>query len=161
MRSGGGRVAFDTNLRLKLWPLDEARAAITAALRLSDIALPSLDDARGLTGLDDTAANIAWFRDLGVPLIALKCGGDGMLLADAEGGTWRLPGHRVDSVDATGAGDCFDGAFLAELARGVKPLDAAVYANAAAALTTTGYGAVAPIPRRRDVESFQIGRTHG
>ncbi|MFC3674441.1 sugar kinase [Ferrovibrio xuzhouensis] len=154
MRSGGGRVAFDTNLRLKLWPLDEARAAITAALRLSDIALPSLDDARGLTGLDEAAANIAWFRDLGVPLIALKCGGDGMLLADADGGTWRLPGHRVDSVDATGAGDCFDGAFLAELARGVKPLDAAVYANAAAALTTTGYGAVAPIPHRRDVESF-------
>src|SRR3546814_3077132 len=93
MRSGGGRVAFDTNLRLKLWPLDEARAAITAALRLSDIALPSLDDARGLTGLDDTAANIAWFRDLGVPLIALKCGGDGMLLADAEGGTGRAGEH--------------------------------------------------------------------
>lgn len=154
MRSGGGRVAFDTNLRLKLWPIEEARAAITAALRLSDIALPSLDDARGLTGLDDALANIGWFRDLGVPLVALKCGSAGLLLADKNGGTWRLPGHRVDSVDATGAGDCFDGAFLAELARGAKPLDAALYANAAAALTTAGYGAVAPIPHRQEVEAF-------
>jgi 2-dehydro-3-deoxygluconokinase len=154
MRSGGGRVAFDTNLRLKLWPLDTAREAITEALKLSDIALPSLDDARGLTGLDAAAANIGWFRDLGIPLVALKCGGDGVLLADRDGGAWRLPGHRVDSVDATGAGDCFDGAFLAELARGAKPLDAALYANAAAALTTAGYGAVAPIPHRKDVESF-------
>jgi 2-dehydro-3-deoxygluconokinase len=154
MRSGGGRVAFDTNLRLKLWTLDEARAAISAALKLSDIALPSLDDARGLTGRDAPVANIGWFRDLGVPLIALKCGGDGVWLADRDGGTWRLPGHKVASVDATGAGDCFDGAFLAELSRGARPLDAALYANAAAALTTTGYGAVAPIPRRRDVESF-------
>lgn len=85
--------------------------------------------------------------------MVLKCGADGLLLA-GEGGRWRLAGHRVDSVDATGAGDCFDGAFLAELARGSGPLDAALYANAAAALTTTGYGAVAPIPRRADVEAF-------
>jgi 2-dehydro-3-deoxygluconokinase len=53
----------------------------------------------------------------------------------------------VQVVDATGAGDCFDGAFLARLAQGDAPAQAICYANAAAALTTQGFGAVAPLPR--------------
>jgi 2-dehydro-3-deoxygluconokinase len=52
----------------------------------------------------------------------------------------------VAALDATGAGDCFAGNFLARLLGGDAPLEAARYANAAAALSTTGYGAVAPLP---------------
>jgi 2-dehydro-3-deoxygluconokinase len=54
-------------------------------------------------------------------------------------------------VDATGAGDCFCGAALARLAAGDSIFDAARYANAAAALKTTGFGAVAPLPRPQAV----------
>ena len=50
-------------------------------------------------------------------------------------------------MDATAAGDTFDGAFLARLCAGDDPFAAARYANVAAALSTAGYGAVAPIPR--------------
>lgn len=159
MRKANRQVCFDTNLRLKLWPLETARAAIHAALKLSDIALPSLEDATALSGLSDPATILDYYRVMGIPLVVLKCGADGVLIANADG-RWRLAGHRVSTVDATGAGDCFDGAFLAELARGVSPLEAASYANAAAALTTIGYGAVAPIPRRAAVEAFfrSVGR---
>jgi 2-dehydro-3-deoxygluconokinase len=59
--------------------------------------------------------------------------------------------RMVRSVDATGAGDCFDGAFAARLLAGDDPFAAARYANVAAALATTGYGAVAPLPRAADV----------
>ena len=59
----------------------------------------------------------------------------------------RIAGHAVDAVDATGAGDCFDGAFAARMLAGDDPFAAARYANAAAALATTGFGAVAPLPR--------------
>ncbi|MES2099834.1 MAG: PfkB family carbohydrate kinase, partial [Pseudomonadota bacterium] len=59
-----------------------------------------------------------------------------------------------DAVDATGAGDCFAGALLARLAAGDAMLDAVTWANAAAALTTTGFGAVAPIPRPADVRAL-------
>lgn len=156
MRAAGRLVAFDTNLRLKLWPLDQARAAIDAALRQCDIALPSLEDATALCGLAEPVAVLDHYRAMGIPQVVLKCGAEGALLATPEG-RWRIPGHAVASVDATGAGDCFDGAFLAELARGAAPVEAALYANAAAALTTTGYGAVAPIPRRADVEAFLRG----
>jgi 2-dehydro-3-deoxygluconokinase len=60
----------------------------------------------------------------------------------------------VQPVDATGAGDCFGGAFIARLVAGDDPLRAARYANICAALSTTGYGAVAPIPRAAQVEEI-------
>jgi 2-dehydro-3-deoxygluconokinase len=52
-REAGALVSFDTNLRLRLWPLDRARACIHAAVANSDIVFPSLDDARLLTGLEE------------------------------------------------------------------------------------------------------------
>jgi len=59
----------------------------------------------------------------------------------------RIVGCKVKAVDTTGAGDCFCGATLARLAAGDSLWDAARYANAAAALSTTGFGAVAPLPQ--------------
>jgi 2-dehydro-3-deoxygluconokinase len=66
----------------------------------------------------------------------------------------RIAGHAVRSVDATGAGDCFDGAFGARTLAGDTPFAAARYANAAAALATTGFGAVAPLPCDADVRAM-------
>ena len=60
----------------------------------------------------------------------------------------------MNAVDATGAGDCFDGSFLARLAAGDDAISAARWASAAAALTTTGYGAVAPLPTAEQVARF-------
>ena len=56
-------------------------------------------------------------------------------------------------MDATGAGDCFCGAALARIVAGDSIWEAARYANAAAALATTGFGAVDPLPRPEAVES--------
>jgi sugar/nucleoside kinase (ribokinase family) len=41
-----------------LWPLDRARAVVNAAAAQADIARPSIDDARQITGLDDPEANL-------------------------------------------------------------------------------------------------------
>ena len=60
----------------------------------------------------------------------------------------------VASIDATGAGDCFDGAFTARIVGGDDPFAAARYANAAAALATTGFGAVAPLPTDAQVRAL-------
>ena len=46
---------------------------------------------------------------------------------------------------------------VARLVAGDDPFTAARYANAAAALSTTGYGAVAPIPRKDAVEQLLRG----
>jgi 2-dehydro-3-deoxygluconokinase len=78
-------------------------------------------------------------------MVVLKYGPEGAILATRESRS-RIPACKVTALDATGAGDCFAGNFLARLLAGDAPLEAARYANAAAALSTTGYGAVAPLP---------------
>jgi 2-dehydro-3-deoxygluconokinase len=151
-RQAGRVVSFDTNLRLSLWPLERARAVIHAAVAMSDIALPGLDDARQLTGLDAPQEICAHYLALGCRVVALTLGKDGTMVA-VPGETRHVPTRPVAAVDATGAGDTFDGAFLAEWLRCGDPFAAARYANAAAALSTLGYGAVAPIPVRAAVEA--------
>jgi len=157
-RRNGVLVAYDTNLRLRLWPAPRARAVIDAAIRSADMAFPSREDAEALTGLSDPEAIADYYLRLGCPLVAVKCGADGALLATASGLRVRARAHAVAAVDATGAGDTFSGAFLARLVLGDGPEAALAYANAAAALSTTGYGAVAPIPRPEAVRALLTAR---
>ena len=142
----GALVTYDPNLRLKLWPLAQARTTIMATLGRCDWCMPSLDDAKALFASDDAASVVAVCHRAGAPGVVVKLGPEGCLVSD---GTRQrhIPAHRVTPVDATGAGDCFDGAFAARLLAGDDPFTAAAYANVAAALATTGFGAVAPLPR--------------
>ena len=141
-----GRIAFDSNLRLKLWPLERAREKIEQAAAMADWFFPSIEDARQLSGVHSYEENLEWAHGLGAKSVFLKLGPDGVLVSDGNKRE-RVPGTKVDSVDATGAGDCFCGATLARLAAGDSIWEAARYANAAAALATTGFGAVDPLPR--------------
>jgi 2-dehydro-3-deoxygluconokinase len=149
-RAAGAKVAFDSNLRLRLWPLARARAVIGATAGLSDYFFPSIEDARALSGLEDPDAVLDWCHRLGPPVVFLKLGAQGVLVSDSARRA-RIDGHRVHAVDATGAGDGFCGACLARIAAGDSIWEAARYANAAAALSTTGFGAVAPLPRPQAV----------
>jgi 2-dehydro-3-deoxygluconokinase len=151
-RAANVLVSFDTNLRLRLWPLDRARAMIHAAAGLAHILRPSLDDARQLTGIEDADGIVDFYLGLGPRIIALTLGAEGALIATKERRE-RIAPRAVKFVDATGAGDMFTGAFLAEYQRTGDPFAAGRYANVAAALSTEGYGAVAPMPRRAVVEA--------
>lgn len=147
-------ISFDTNLRLKLWPLSRARAVIHETIRHVDFCMPSLDEAQLLTGLEDANEVADFYLGLGAKTVVLKMGKDGAMVATTDR-RFRAAGHRVDTVDATGAGDCFSGAFLSQVVKGKSLEQALAYANCAAALTTTGYGAVAPIPTAEQVLAFQ------
>lgn len=144
-RDAGVRVSFDTNLRLRLWPLDRARAVMSDVMRRCDICLPSLDDVAAITGLREPRAIVDHCLDLGARVVALKLGGAGAIVASADE-RHVLPPHPCTPVDATGAGDAFGGAFVARLVAGDTLLQAGRYAAAAAALSTEGRGAVEPIP---------------
>lgn len=145
-RKGGTQVSFDPNLRLKLWSLEDARAGIAQAMGLCDIFLPSLDDVTALTGMADTDQVIDWGHAGGAAIVVLKLGAEGAVVSDGSRRE-RIASLAVQTVDATGAGDCFGGNLLARLAAGDSVFDAARYANAAAALKVQGFGAVAPLPR--------------
>ena len=152
-RAAGAGVVYDCNLRTRLWPLARARAVIAATAGMSDFFLPSLEDARALSGTHDPQANLDWALALGARHVALKLGGQGVLASDGHR-TLRVAGHPIECRDATGAGDCFAGSFMARMAAGDDFHDALRYANAAAALTCTGFGAVAPIPRPEAVRAL-------
>ena len=155
-KDAGARILFDPNLRLKLWSLPRARAVITATAGECDWFLPSLDDMRVLSGESDARAIVDWCHRLGAPVVVLKCGPEGVIVSDGRR-METLAGHAVQTVDATGAGDCFDGAFAARTVAGDDLFAAVRYANAAAALATTGFGAVAPLPRDAEVRTL-LGR---
>jgi 2-dehydro-3-deoxygluconokinase len=152
-RSAGRLVSYDPNFRSKLWPLDRARAVIHETCRLADLVFPSLDDARQLTGLASAEQIAKFYLGQGPKVVVIKLGADGALLASVEGLKTFSP-YKVDSIDMSGAGDTFDGAFAAAYLAG-RPLEACMrFANAAAAITTTGLGCVTPVPRREAIEAL-------
>lgn len=148
----GTRVTYDPNLRLRLWPMERARAVIEATIPHTDVFLPSLDEALALADTDSLETVFDWCARCGAHQVVLKCGADGAWAWQRDTLTAKhVPPQRVQPVDATGAGDCFDGALVARLVAGDTLEDAVRYANVAAALSTTGYGAVAPIPDQATV----------
>ncbi|WP_233233635.1 sugar kinase [Bordetella sp. LUAb4] len=156
-RAAGTQVCLDSNLRLRLWPVDRARAILREAIGLTDVFLPSMDDMKHLTGHEDPTRTLDWIRAAGARgVVVLKLGKSGAVLDDGEHRR-AIVGLRVASVDATGAGDCFAGCLLARRAQGDAWADAVRYANAAAALSTQGYGAVQPLPRPDAVRALLAG----
>ncbi len=149
-RQHGVKVAYDTNYRPRLWPPARAAAVMHAAIGQTDYVFPGMEDALVLTGLSEPNAILDFYLALGCPVVVLKMGEAGAYLADGEPRVHIAP-HAVKVVDATGAGDTFCGASLARILAGDGTEQAARYANVAAALKCTGYGAVAPIPRPDDV----------
>jgi 2-dehydro-3-deoxygluconokinase len=152
-KGAGVLVSYDPNFRPKLWPVERARAVIHETFRQADLVFPSIEDARVLTGLSDAEEIARLYLAMGPKAVVMKLGAEGALLA-TEDGIRHFPPFRVQSVDMSGAGDTFDGAFVVGSLSG-WPLDqCARFANAAAALTTTGLGCVTPVPKRADIDAL-------
>ena len=152
VREAGAQVSYDPNLRLSLWSLQEARETLLETLASTDEFLPGTDEMAQLSGIEDPGQQIQWSHANGARHVVLKMGSEGVWVSDGQR-LERIPALKVQAVDATGAGDCFDGNYLACRSRGEDVFAAARWATAAAALSTLGYGAVAPLPRREQVLS--------
>jgi 2-dehydro-3-deoxygluconokinase len=152
-RAGGARVAFDPNLRVRLWSLAEARTALAEVMPFLDVVLPSApEESEALLGLTDPAAIIEHFWGQGVPIVAVKTGAEGCVVG-SDGTMTAVPAYRVDPVvDTTGAGDAFDAAFLTGLARGRDAVTAARMGTVLAGLKCRGRGATASLPARSEYE---------
>jgi len=83
----------------------------------------------------------------------LTLGDQGMLFRSDQRAV-RLTAHRVNTIDATGAGDCFVGVYAALLSQGASDRDAILMANAAAALSVTRAGAARSMPTSDEVAAF-------
>jgi ribokinase len=125
-----------------------------------DILTPNETEAAVLTGerSPEDAARALLRRGPGTVIVTM---GEAGALVAARDVTEAVPGFRVRALDATGAGDAFNGGLAVALARG-EPLRRAVrYAHAAAALTVTRLGAMPSLPRAEEVEAFLKERPEG
>jgi 2-dehydro-3-deoxygluconokinase len=146
LRSHVGRIAFDPNVRLALWETAQAAAAtIGEALSIADIALPSTEDAGLLLGVEDPIEQMNRLQGVGVREIALTLGAGGCLVSDG-GVCTRLPAPRATSIaDTSGAGDAFNGAYLAARLGGGSAVEAAESGLRVGSRVITHVGAVVPM----------------
>ncbi|WP_231902431.1 sugar kinase [Microbulbifer thermotolerans] len=144
-RSAGGRVAFDSNFRPRLWrSKDEARETLSACLRQADIALLTLEDEQALWGDRNAGRCIERNSRHGVEELVLKRGAEPVLLQyDGELNAIPVPPVQ-DIVDTTGAGDAFNAGYLAARLQGREPARAVIAGNRCAAAVIRHRGAIIP-----------------
>jgi sugar/nucleoside kinase (ribokinase family) len=130
-----GRLVFDPSPLVASIPPETLQAALNTA------AWVSANDAEAthLTGLPDPAAAATQLARNRAGAV-VRVGAAGCFVATPHHPARHIPGHRVTPVDTNGAGDAHIGAFVACLAEGRDPIDAARLANIAAALSTTEEG---------------------
>jgi 2-dehydro-3-deoxygluconokinase len=147
-RAAGTTVTYDPNIRPQLWPLHEARAIARYTAAMCDVVMPNLEEGRLLTGQEHPEEIAAALLALGAPMVVLKMGSAGAVVATADG-CLRVPALPAKATDPTGAGDTFNAAFAVAMVEGRSAAAGAMFASAAASHVVQGLGAVNSIPRRR------------
>lgn len=160
-RKNNKLISYDVNLRLPLWESEaSARSGIREGLKRADIFKLSDDELEFLTGSRDRGGLRAALWHEGAKLACLSLGSKGSVIMDAEREV-LVPTVSVKPVDTTGAGDAFVAALLAcihadpdILEHLDRAAEAARFANAAGAATTTERGAIPALPNRQQIEAL-------
>lgn len=144
-RSEGALIAFDPNYRPRLWESPEAaRDAISEALPVCDIVLPTYPDEQMLFGDRSPAETVRRVAAAGPGEIVVKDGAGPALVAAGDMTQSVASVHVELPVDTTGAGDSFNGGYLAARLLGLQPEKAALRGHKVAASVVQVRGALAP-----------------
>ncbi|HEX6709986.1 MAG TPA: carbohydrate kinase family protein [Rubrobacter sp.] len=118
VRAAGGSTFFDSDWDPGGWS-QESSKEIATLLPFVDVFLPSEDEARGLTGLEDPEAAARNLQQISGGQVVVKLGADGCV-AIGPGEEFRVPAPPVTVRDTTGAGDSFNGALMYALSAGAE-----------------------------------------
>ncbi|KFK26793.1 hypothetical protein AALP_AA8G294300 [Arabis alpina] len=163
-KSAGILLSYDPNLRLPLWPSeDAARKEIMSIWNLADVIKISEDEITFLTGGDDAYDDDVVLEKLFHPnlkLLVVSEGPNGCRYYTQEF-KGRVGGVKVKPVDTTGAGDAFVSGLLNSLASDLTLLkdekklrEALLFANACGAITVTERGAIPAMPTMSAVQDL-------
>ena len=143
-RQNGGKLIFDGNYRPKLWSsVAEAKRTYTQIYKITDIALPTLEDEAMLFGFESAEQVMQAIRDHGVPEVVVKMGGEGCLTLHEDAPKF-ITTEMIEPVDTTAAGDSFNAGYLAARLKGSTKIDACYAGHALAGKVIQHRGAIIP-----------------
>ena len=153
-------IASENGVKVILNPAP-ARALSDDILRHVSILTPNESEAELLTGIKvetekDAAAAADALMAKGIGTVIVTMGAKGAFVTNADSKE-LIPGFSVKAVDATAAGDVFNGTLAVAIAEGKSLRQAVSFANAAAALSVTKLGAQPSAPKRDEIDKFLSG----
>jgi cytidine kinase len=129
---------------------DEFKAVLSEV----DLVSPDLEEARQMTGQSTAEGMAETFLGWGVPVVALRMGARGSLVATAEGVVHTIPAVPTNVVDTTGAGDAYCGGFLVALGSGLDAAEAGARAAVSASFAIEQFG----VPTFDEQAQVEAGR---
>ena len=133
-------IEFSTSL------FNETDLLVVNEIELEALAKKKLKD----TNIDSIRASVDLLSLAKHQAIVVTLGAEGVYVRDQNKDEY-IEGHKVNSVDTTGSGDCFVGAMASYLIEDKNLFDASVFANKAASISVTRKGASSSMPTKEEV----------
>ncbi|MDK2917500.1 MAG: fructokinase [Candidatus Petromonas sp.] len=160
-------ISFDPNYRVDLWKgrIEDFIEASKKCLGYADFVKVSDEEIKIISGKENIEEGIKIFHELGAKIVAVTLGKEGTLVSNNRDMT-RVGSIKIKSIDSTGAGDAFVGAFLSRVSQlkdsksliddfeAIKEITA--FANKVGALVCTKLGAISSLPTLEEVKALEI-----
>jgi fructokinase len=164
-KEAGKFVSFDPNYRTDLWKnnQDEFIKTVKECIKGSDFVKTSDDEIKLISGQKDLNKAVELIHESGAKVVAVTLGKEGTLISNAACAK-IVPSIKIKSIDSTGAGDAFVGAFLYRIGQFESPrlilndfeklIEVTDFANKIGAIVCTKLGAISAIPTLDEVNRF-------
>ncbi len=157
---------FDPNYRIDLWKnnTEEFISLSKKCLRSIDLVKMSDEEVKIISGKGDIKEGIKSLHELGAKIVVITLGKEGTLVSN-NNDMEIVPSIKIKSIDSTGAGDAFVGAFLYKTVQLQNPKDLkdnfnqikdiTYFANRVGAIVCTKLGAISSLPALKEVENYE------
>lgn len=157
--SNGMTVAYSPNYDSKFCTVDDAKDYLEEIQDFVNVLFLSYEyDVLNLFDMDSADKAIKFFWDKGINTVVVRSVKDKGYFVGFEGDIVFIPFWTEEILDATGAGDTFNGAFLHGINSGMNPFEAAKLASISAGIQCKGMGAIKSTPHKEQVYSVYYGK---
>ncbi|WP_062206618.1 carbohydrate kinase family protein [Aureimonas sp. AU12] len=129
-------------------------ANVAGLLPHTDYFLPSIEEARVLSGLEDIDDVARFFLDKGVTCCILTLGENGAYYRHSNGDRFLMPAFDIEMICSCGCGDAFNAGIATGIVRGMDPESMVRFAQATSALNATGLGSQAGVTSFEETLAF-------
>ena len=159
IRERRAHTVLDLDWRPMFWESKEQAAeAIAPMLDQFTIAIGNKDECEIAVGTRDLNVAADRLLEAGLEMAVMKLGGDGVMIATADGQRVSVPPYLVDVVSGLGSGDAFGGAFCHGLLSGWDPETIIKWGNAAGAIVASRLMCADDMPTLEDIATLLAER---